>query len=337
MATFFVGAGLIASVISVESPQEVQSEVVLTLPRASRVLAISPDCDTVVTAVLSPQSSSIINHSVAFWNTKSWTRQKVIDCPTSVEAIAIAPDGNLLATGGFYLPQGSQAGATTVWNLMTGEALAPMQADPATCLDFSPDGELLATGNWGAVHVLPVRPSELAKGLYHERQYVMAVDYSPDGRLLAFGGGRDEVKLAVLDTRTSTERFARHPGGSILDLAFTPDGKILLVGGGMQDHPMLSAWNVATGVKVHSYVGHQHQINSLAVSADGSVFASASRDSTVKLWEVATGKALATFKGHAGDVHAVVYNKRTHTWITSGEDKTVREWSWKSEDSDVTR
>ena len=105
----------------------------------------------------------------------------------------------------------------------------------------------------------------------------------------------------------------------------------------MQDHPMLSAWNVATGVKVHSYVGHQHQINSLAVSADGSVFASASRDSTVKLWEVATGKALATFKGHAGDVHAVVYNKRTHTWITSGEDKTVREWSWKSEDSDVTR
>ncbi|MGH7224735.1 MAG: WD40 repeat domain-containing protein, partial [Gemmataceae bacterium] len=73
-------------------------------------------------------------------------------------------------------------------------------------------------------------------------------------------------------------------------LAFSADGQVLASSNGEIVH----LWEVATSKLIHTFKGHQGQINSLVFSRDGRRLASASSDSTVLIWAVAGQPAKAT-------------------------------------------
>jgi WD40 repeat protein len=72
--------------------------------------------------------------------------------------------------------------------------------------------------------------------------------------------------------------------------------------------------------------GHTDGILSAALSADGTLAVSASKDATLRLWDVHTGAQVRSFKGHEGWVIDVALSSDGRLALSAGDDKTVRLW-----------
>ncbi|MYF56944.1 hypothetical protein F4225_14625, partial [Candidatus Poribacteria bacterium] len=76
-----------------------------------------------------------------------------------------------------------------------------------------------------------------------------------------------------------------------LALAFSPCGNYLASGTwwekGMQKMA-IRLWDVATGENIHTFWGHNSDVQSLAFSPNGNMLASGSFDGTILVWDVDT-------------------------------------------------
>ena len=82
------------------------------------------------------------------------------------------------------------------------------------------------------------------------------------------------------------------------------------------------------GTLVHTFKGHTKWLSAgaLAVTRDGQLIISGSRDKTVKVWSVATKSLVCTCAGHTECVKAVAAMPDGQRILSGGEDYTVRVW-----------
>jgi WD40 repeat protein len=77
--------------------------------------------------------------------------------------------------------------------------------------------------------------------------------------------------------------------------------------------------------------GHTDSINSIVFSADSSLLASGSSDSTAKLWQAETGRELATFGGFTKEVpvsvESVAFSPDGRKPASGSNDNTIKVWS----------
>ena len=170
------------------------------------------------------------------------------------ELIAYSPDGHTLASGGVVWPEwityfhgGSlYAGTVCLWNPNTGEHKVTLgeHEERVTCVEFSPDGSILANGSvdprgHGTIRLWDVvtgKPKATLKG--HTGGYELMV-FSPDGQTLAsadnggfFGGPMENVEMIRLwDTETGQHIILENPAFRANSIAFSPDGDTIATGG----------------------------------------------------------------------------------------------------------
>jgi WD40 repeat protein len=230
-------------------------------------------------------------------------------------------------------------GETKLWDLTRGELIGTLSEHPwilsgvvdeVNSLAFSPDGQtLVSAGADSTIKLWHVGAQDLIDILHKHNGMVRCVAFTPDGQMLATGG--DDRKIMFWDltqrqvaTALSLDDTAAH------SLALSPDGQTLVTG----SYRKIKVWRISQqGTMIdflpellHSFTGHSHIVCSLAVSADGKILVSGSRDKTIKIWHLETGELLNTLNGHRDGVHAITLSPNGQMIASGSADKTIKLW-----------
>ncbi|KAI8067528.1 WD40-repeat-containing domain protein [Gongronella butleri] len=148
---------------------------------------------------------------------------------------------------------------------------------------------------------------------------VLCLQYNQDYLI----SGSSDMTLIVWCMRTlqQVKRITGHTA-KISDLCFNDKYVI----SGARDN-MIRITRVGTWETVRViHNAHSGHVN--AVKMHGSMFVSASKDSTIKLWDIESGQPLQQFNGHTHPVTCVAFDGST---IVSGsQDNTIRIWNAKT-------
>jgi RNA polymerase sigma factor (sigma-70 family) len=202
-----------------------------------------------------------------------------------LDAIAFAPDGELLAVSGFGPTRADTADRfyeVRVFDLQAGRPIWSHmgRGEQACALAFAPDGATLARAGWKTVKLWDGKTGEPVRTLTPTKGTIFAIAFTPDGRTL-IGGGNIPTK------------DVNHQAG------------------------LITLWNLKTGQIIHTLEGHTGGVHAVTVTHDGKMMASGgdgdSRLSTfgspseLRLWDIATGKLVWTLDGGQGVVRGLAF------------------------------
>ncbi|MFC3995648.1 WD40 repeat domain-containing serine/threonine protein kinase [Nocardiopsis sediminis] len=205
------------------------------------------------------------------------------------------------------------------------EDAAPLRLDAhdvaITDMEFSPDGEVLATASReGEVALFDMtaqvmRPTNRVGPPIAMAQERAGVSWSPDGEWFAVAGGPSPT---IVDRRGETELDVLSGSEPVLDIAVSPTGTTIATAGHSRT---IDLWEVNTGEAPRRYAsmtGHGGVVNRVDFNHDGSLLVSAGLpdpgpeehenyrnslapfDPTARLWNVAEQEEIAVLDAGTG-------------------------------------
>jgi hypothetical protein len=74
------------------------------------------------------------------------------------------------------------------------------------------------------------------------------------------------------------------------------------------------------------HAGHGSHVNRVAFSPNGTLLATGSDDTTIKLWRVSDGAFVRTLAGHTSSVNSIAFSPDGTLLVLGSSDRTVRLW-----------
>lgn len=275
---------------------------------------------------------------------------------TSLESIALSPDGKILASG-------SSEKKIRLWNLASGQADQPLGDHTSSVIDlaFSADATLLAstglqekvrfwdmttrrefvpdgqqraegketsrpkTGQQNNADAGPADTMIDALGKLGEalsKTNFGTPVFSPDGQKMATLEKGNAVALRDVKTWRPIHVLSGHQS-EIYTVAFSPDGKLLASG---SDDGLTKIWDTATGRELRTLSPHRASVRSLAFSPDNRLLATGSNDTTIRIWDIATGSLQRTLSGYGSYVRSIVFSPDGKTLVNGGLANKANVW-----------
>ena len=228
--------------------------------------------------------------------------------PTAVSAVAVSPNGQLLASAGDdgidpLLEPGQRPADRDHRRPRRGRDEPVLQPQQPQLLSASADGSVKL---WQL-------PAAAPKLFAHPDKVTTAV-LSPDGTKLLTGCADKQVRLWNLATGAVERPFA---GNTLAVLSRRLQRQRGHVAAGGADKS-LTVWTAADAKEVKKFANLPAAVQAVAFSPDGKSVAAGLADNSIHLFDLPTGKDVKTLAGHTGPVTAPAIHAQGRTGIRFG-------------------
>ena len=241
----------------------------------------------------------------------------------AVTAMAISPDGRLLAAG-----VGRQVEVYAV-GTKTPAATLGGHPGPVTAVRFTPDGTAMVAaggrpGLFGSVTVWDVAQWRKRLDLLGHSDVILAAEVAPGGQVLATAGYDKQILIWDLATGKVIRPLKDH-SDAVYGLAFAPDGKTLA---SCAADRTVKLWDWATGRRTITLSEPTGELYAVVFTPDGSHVLAAGVDRSIRMWRIERGEAHLERSAFAHDAPVVrlAVSADGKRLASSAEDRTVRLW-----------
>nr|XP_019966151.1 PREDICTED: telomerase protein component 1 isoform X1 [Paralichthys olivaceus] len=245
----------------------------------------------------------------------------------------------------------------------TSELVSTFSSDP-TCLDVSPDGELMVIGTGqGTLHFINAQTGQKVKSLVSSCDGISSCVFLKDGHLAttSFDGrieiweikngcrtalikghtnvitasniSADHRHLATVSldfmlkvwSSTKCHEVAALPSPSPMNcVTFDPEGRLLAAGCW---NGKVIVWNWLQNKTQTSLCGHQRSVRSVSFSSSSSMLCSGSISGEVRVWSVPTSTCVGCFQAHRGATEVLTFLDEGAMLLSGGSDHMLQLWS----------
>ncbi len=260
-------------------------------------VAFSPDGRTIASSGTSTHEDDWfgVDNTVRIWDVITGTHRAILfGHEKSAYHLTFSPDGRNLVTCGTDKK-------AIFWDIATGNPLwtivgdarkegrVDLNGEGVGRIAFSPDGQMLASGDISEIQLWNVQSRQLIATFPGPISRFSNIAFSPDGNTLASTWQDNEVvylwNVATGERKTimtgHTNKFSI--------ITFSPDGKTVVTAGYSEDNNnTVRFWDPVSGELKTTLIGHPNGVRSLTFSPDGTTLATASWDGTILLWDVSS-------------------------------------------------
>ncbi len=250
-----------------------------------------------------------------------------------VSALAVAPDGNMIAVGRYAQVQLFQLDPQGAYDAQKPVVQLTDLPGKVTALSFAADGKHLAvasgvTGLAGYAGIYAVDSGKELQAFKGHADILFDAEISPDGKTLATCGYDRTIVLWDIQSGKQLHQLTGH-NGAVYDVGFSPDSKFLVTGSA---DDTCKVWRVKDGMRLDTLPQPLKEVYCCAFSPDGKTIVAGGADNNLRVWKFVAqdgpkiNPMIHARFAHEGPVQRLAFADDGNKLFTIGNDLAVKLW-----------